>query len=407
MSSRHRGAPCRRAAFTLIELLVVVSIIAVLLGLLLPALGEAKRRARLLKDVANLSQNGKAIASYGAQNRGRMPNIPPGNGGQGTIDLGERGRPAIGFATVTQNGGGLDLNSPYAHNGWAIPPGLFYDDVWKMHHIAFGDYVVDSEGADLLHEVFVSPGGTDILDNWEDFKSGRLRGPNGDLLQWPQDFIMSGVGAGSGRATSAWVGPIDNPVQVFENNAPPSTQHHAWMLQGSYRYSLAGLYGSRTEFATSNNAAVNFWQGGTSISSFHVWNQFQSFQAWRSYRQFSDFNHPSKKVAFWDFWASNQSNVRFYFDPRAEIAAATTDGGARVVKPLDEAPTGIESAQAVNRNEGLGTRLTYGDNTGHPNTWEFADDGSAVPNPSPVHPVFGPYAWYAHTFMGPAGRDFK
>lgn len=76
-----------RRAFTLIELLVVVAVIALLISILLPALGAAVKAARTVQCLSNIRQIGVAATSYATDTGGAFPVIPEASNGAETCYL--------------------------------------------------------------------------------------------------------------------------------------------------------------------------------------------------------------------------------------------------------------------------------------------------------------------------------
>jgi prepilin-type N-terminal cleavage/methylation domain-containing protein/prepilin-type processing-associated H-X9-DG protein len=160
----------KQRAFTLVELLVVIGIIAVLIGILLPALGSARESANAMKCAANLRTIGQGIAIYLAENKQTYPPayIYEGmqiNGGVQTPDAavngyvhwssyiyGNKDRARNGQA-FTSTEGWAAFQCPTIEKGGLPPTNTFAGNLDDGQHNDNGASIVDKQAPRLAYTV--------------------------------------------------------------------------------------------------------------------------------------------------------------------------------------------------------------------------------------------------------------
>ncbi len=144
--------PHRRHAFTLIELLLVVAIIALLVGILLPALANARKTARVSICQSNMRQLAIAQTNYANQYKDLISTLnrkPAGypNGGSWLAEAGLQARDIVQRLT------GQTLPT--------VPNRYFHRNYWHLPAVADGAF--GSDNSSLFSPVVACPNDTVVL----------------------------------------------------------------------------------------------------------------------------------------------------------------------------------------------------------------------------------------------------
>ncbi len=193
-----------KKAFTLIELLVVVAIIAVLVGILIPALSSAQNTARLVKSQANLRSLAQIQMAYAEEHDDslmvpfKIKGYRPGGGG-----FGQRG---WGVADKVGAPGRFSVEFAYGFSGSSGYNSPWYTEMYAFHwYSVVGGWL--NQG-DYASEVQFAPSDRVLINRVQDLQDDPPPDWTLDRGYWDCSYILS---------PTIWFAP-----ERYERNGRPS-----------------------------------------------------------------------------------------------------------------------------------------------------------------------------------------
>jgi prepilin-type N-terminal cleavage/methylation domain-containing protein len=212
-----------RQAFTLIELLVVIAIVAVLIGILLPALGLARENGRQVMCLSNLRQNAVILRAYADENKGRSPALGVPYGAIPNWALVIQGATGISGSTS------VELYSTKSPLVCASVRAAYGDQMQRT-------YAINATGHSGL---------TNDPDNYDALPGASIKL---DLVARPSDAVLM----------------VDSAVAVIAGDAPPPTRTSSvidFRLESHVNGRLGRFHQSRRGFnASMVDASARPWK---------------------------------------------------------------------------------------------------------------------------------------------------